>query len=71
MWTEPYCVKEDCAGGADCKQLRVRDGSCAFEYDPARYKEAHRWTGDGPPPNRWMAPDGTLVYRCYSDYLDD
>lgn len=31
----------------------------------------YAWTGDGPAPAKWTAPDGTLVYRSYEDYCDD
>lgn len=28
------------------------------------------WQGEGPPPSRWKAADGCIVYRSYSDYCD-
>lgn len=34
-------------------------------------KGRYVWTGEGPEPARWFAPDGTLVYRSYEDYCDD
>jgi len=70
MWTKPYCTVSGCEGGEACKQLRI-NGTCSFEYNPENYKPQHRWPGEGPPPARWVADDGTVVYRCFSDYLDD
>lgn len=31
----------------------------------------YEWPGPGPQPARWTAPDGTIVYRSYGDYIDD
>lgn len=31
----------------------------------------YQWTGPGPEPSRWTAPDGAIVYRSYEDYCDD
>lgn len=41
------------------------------EYRPDDYAPEHRWQGEGPPPAKWWAADGTLVYRSYADYCDD
>lgn len=35
------------------------------------WDKLYAWTGDGPAPAKWTAPDGTLVYRSYEDYCDD
>jgi hypothetical protein len=40
-------------------------------YRPEDYEPQYRWQGEGPPPRRWWAADGTLVYRSYADYCDD
>lgn len=42
-----------------------------YAYKPETLPEHLRWQGDGPPPPRWMAADGTIVYRSYGDYCDD
>lgn len=34
-------------------------------------QEIYKWPGPGPAPRRWTAPDGTIVYRSYEDYVDD
>ena len=33
--------------------------------------EPYRWKGEGPPPKKWTADDGTIVYRSYADYCED
>lgn len=30
----------------------------------------YNWAGEGPEPPRWIASDGTHVYRSYADYCD-
>lgn len=37
-----------------------------LKYAPKRYT----WTQDGPEPPRWVAEDGTIVYRSYEDYCN-
>ena len=34
-------------------------------------KPTYTWSGSGPEPKKWTAPDGTVVYRSYGDYCDD
>jgi len=40
-------------------------------YRPEDHEPQYRWQGEGPPPAKWWAADGTLVYRSYADYCDD
>lgn len=40
-------------------------------YRPEDYEPQYQWQGEGPPPRRWWASDGTLVYRSWADYCDD
>jgi len=40
-------------------------------YRPEDFEPQYRWQGEGPPPRRWRAADGTVVYRSYADYCDD
>jgi len=40
-------------------------------YRPDKYPPEYRWLGEGPPPVKWCAPDGTIVYRSYADYCWD
>lgn len=69
MAVEWYCALGiGCAEPKACKH-RHSDGSCAYEY-VAKPGSEYNWTGEGPPPRRWTAPNGTLVYRSYSDYYD-
>lgn len=30
----------------------------------------YEWKGDGPAPKKWIAEDGTLVYRSIEDFYD-
>ena len=70
MAVERYCTKTGCPGGAGCTNTYRKAGdTCTREYVAADYEPKFRWTGEGPPPRRWMA-NGTMVYRSYSDYCD-
>ncbi len=40
-------------------------------YRPETMPEKYRWKGEGPPPPKWRAADGTVVYRSYADYCWD
>lgn len=43
-----------------------------YTQTPAEATPEHlRWTGEGPQPARFVAPDGTIVYRDYEAYCDD
>lgn len=64
-----FCVIS-CGSPATCRH-RHADRTCMYEYDAARSEEKYRWTGDEPPPRRWRAGDGTVVYRTFADYCDD
>lgn len=69
---ERYCTLKDCPGTNSChhKGLAIRSLNCPYEYLAANYDPKHRWKGDGNPPRRWVALDGTVVYRSFSDYCD-
>ncbi len=41
-----------------------------MEYVASKDKPEYNWKGEGPPPHRWTALDGTIVYRSFSDYCD-
>jgi hypothetical protein len=41
-----------------------------MEYVASKERPQYNWHGEGNPPRRWKAPDGTLVYRSFSDYCD-
>lgn len=69
MTIERYCTKEGCPGGEGCiNSYRTPGQPCTMEYVASGGK--YDWKGEGPPPSRWTAPDGTVVYRSYSDYCD-
>lgn len=63
-----YCTL-GCTEAKDCRYGQPRDG-CCYEYDAHRYPENLRWNGEGDPPSRWRASNGTVVYRTFSDYCD-
>lgn len=64
-----YCTMEGCPGGDGCTNKWRKPGdSCTMEYVAAGGK--YDWPGDEPPPSRWRASDGTIVYRSFSDYCD-
>lgn len=63
-----YCTQPECLGGALCKQQTPEN--CSYEYVAEKLEPHHRWRGEGPPPYRWRAPDGTMVYRTFADYCD-
>lgn len=65
-----YCKFVGCPGGDGCKNDHRGNGPCVYEYDPKYYKPEHQWQGEGPPPRRWTALDGTIIYRSYADYCD-
>lgn len=69
MPVQRYCTKEGCPGGDGCTNAyRKPDQQCTMEYVASGGK--YDWQGDDPPPRRWTASDGTIVYRSYSDYCD-
>lgn len=45
-------------------------GKCCYEYSPADCPPSHRWKGEGDPPARWRIPNGTIVYRTFSDFCN-
>jgi hypothetical protein len=69
---ERYCKEPDCPGGNGCTNKWRRVGEpCTMEYVASKDIPQYNWLGDGPPPHRWVAADGTHVYRSFSDYCDD
>jgi hypothetical protein len=71
MPIERYCTNPGCPGGAGCtNEYRRKDEPCTMEYVADPTKPEYNWQGDGPPPRRWRAKNGTIVYRSYSDYCD-
>jgi hypothetical protein len=70
---ERYCTYEGCPGGGGCINI-LRDPNrgreCVYEYVADKIRPEYNWMGEGPPPRRWTAPDGTIVYRCFADYCD-
>lgn len=74
MPIERYCINTGCKGGADCtNEYRNPSRQCVYEYvaaPPGSPDAKYNWLGDGPPPRRWVAPDGTHVYRTFADYCD-
>ncbi len=71
MPIERYCTKPGCPGGDGCTNTYRKLGdSCTMEYVASDYKPEYNWRGEGPPPRRWTALDGTIIYRSYSDYCD-
>jgi hypothetical protein len=48
-----------------------RSEAVEHRYVPENYAPEYRWKGEGPAPRRWVAEDGTVVYRSYADYCDD
>ena len=70
MPVERYCPEKGCPGGDGCTNThRIAGQPCVFEYVAAEGKSEYQWMGEGPPPRYWFAPDGTKVYRSYSDYV--
>ena len=63
-----HCIRPKECGGEWCARDEPR--GCVYEYREDHYKPEHRYKGDWPPPRRWIAADGTVVYRTYSDYCD-
>ena len=69
MPIERHCTNPGCPGGDGCTNKYRRPGdSCTMEYVATGSK--YDWLGEGPPPYRWIAADGTIVYRSFSDYCD-
>lgn len=69
MPIERYCTRPGCPGGAGCtNEFRDPEDSCTMEYVASKQAPEYNWQGEGPPPSRWWALDGTLVYRSFSDY---
>ena len=62
-----YCTLK-CNSASEC--TRRLNGKCSYEYDAKYYPDLYRWSGDGDPPPRWTAMDGTIVYRTFSDFCD-
>lgn len=46
-------------------------GPNPMEVTADKGQDFYAWKGKGPEPRRWTAPDGTMVYRDYSSYVDD
>ncbi len=71
MAVDRYCIEPGCPGGDGCKnEYRTAGRPCVFEYVAEGMPEAYKWKGEGPPPRRWTATDGTVVYRSFADYVD-
>lgn len=71
MPVERYCTNPGCPGGDGCtNKFRDRHRACTMEYVASSYRPEYTWKGEGPPPSRWRAADGTVVYRSFSDYCD-
>lgn len=71
MPVDRYCTNPGCPGGDGCTNKWCRAGeSCTMEYVASQDNPQYNWNGEGPPPRRWTARDGTIVYRSYSDYCD-
>lgn len=72
MPIERYCAEKGCPGGEGCtNKWRQPDQPCTMEYVANPGRPEYNWLGEGPPPPRWVAADGTHVYRSFSDYCDD
>lgn len=71
MPIERYCTNDGCPGAEGCTNA-WRDVSrpCVYEYVAADSRPEYRWLGEDPPPRRWRAADGTIVYRSLADYYD-
>lgn len=74
MPIERYCTQEGCPGGDGCiSAYRQPSKKCVMEYVAAAAgtpEARFNWLGEGPPPRRWVALDGTHVYRSFADYCD-
>jgi hypothetical protein len=74
MPIERYCTNTGCPGGDGCmSEYRDPSRQCVYEYvaAPKDSPEAkYNWMGEGPPPSRWVALDGTNVYRSFADSCD-
>jgi hypothetical protein len=71
MAIERYCTMKGCEGGDKCQNKYRTDGQpCTMEYVASKERPEYNWVGEGPPPSRWRAADGTIVYRSYADYCD-
>ena len=71
MPIERYCIEQGCPGGDGCTNKHRMPGKpCVMEYVAADCQPGYRWLGEGPPPRRWVALDGTHVYRSFADYCD-
>lgn len=71
MPVERYCTNPGCPGGDGCTNKYRRAGEdCTMEYVASKDNPKYNWKGEGNPPARWVASDGTIVYRSYSDYCD-
>jgi hypothetical protein len=72
MTIERYCINPECAGGDQClNKFRNRGQQCTMEYVASKTRPEYNWLGEGLPPPRWTAPDGTIVYRTFADYVED
>lgn len=72
MSVERYCTKAGCPGGGGCiNTWRKPDDQCTYEYVASKDRPQYNWKGEGNPPARWVALDGTHVYRSMADYYDD
>lgn len=71
MLIERYCTMKGCPGGEGCiNEYRSPGDPCTMEYVASKTKPEWNWLGEGPPPARWRAADGTIVYRSFADYCD-
>lgn len=71
MPIDRYCTNQGCPGGDGCTNShRTKGESCTMEYIADPNDPTYNWHGDEPPPRRWRAKDGTIVYRSFSDYCD-
>lgn len=51
--------------------MTVEERIEAYNRYKSTLKPEHRWPEDkGPPPARWVAEDGTIVYRSRYDFYD-
>lgn len=65
---ERHCILPLCDKATDCQHRH--GGNCAYEYVAAKTPPEYRWFGEGEPPKRWKAKDGTIVYRSFADSCD-
>lgn len=49
---------------------QVRAPEINGDLGTAPQQTEYEWHGDSAEPKRWVASDGTIVYRSYADYCD-